>query len=845
MRFSLPLIIIFYFTSYACSANKELIGGDKNHTFISIVDIIRAKSLYNNNEYNRCINYSINALKNKNTNTSEYIELIAKSYEALEDYHNSINYYEKLIIETRHKTYSFKIKNYIKIARIYRKLESEFNLKKGIEYLQKAENLTRAYQNNINDLYTINNNLGNFYKLLNQKDKALKHYLKALSILNKTNNKSKLQLHLINLGVFNYNGVESSNSELELSKKYLKKALKINIKKHHSVIHKFLGIVNYLQNDTHNSLKHLNKSIETLLNINLKSIYELPRGFNIKQQDKKKLVFILYEKYYSWIKHYTQTKNKIILEYASQTLILAEKLIDDIFINIKDEKSQVFWRQQASYFYYLGAHLSYLNKNPEKTFYYTEKNKALLLLLNTIRTQNHSKIPSPILKTKKTITNQIANLQNIKKPKSSDSIDLLILNKKEKLREINTYIETNFINKENYKKSLVISSLKKNQKQIADGTIYFSFIWDKTENQFNTLYGIAFTNKYAEVFKINDIKKFEKIVNDYKKSLSNPHKKNEDKNKYISNAFNLYNKLFPTESIKKLLKKQKKVIIIPDNDLSTIPFEALITDLTTEKLFIENYEVNYALSLSYHKKNNDLKRNANKDFISFAPLNFKYDNLKPLKESQKEVDEIQKTLRGNIMMEDKATKQSFLSEINNYKIIHLSTHANANDSISPWIAFKNKKLYLNELYTAKNQAELVVINACNSSLGKINSGEGVFSLARGFFYSGAKSVISSLWNVNDKSNSEITINFYKYLKKDFTKSAALRQAKLDYLKTHSLSEASPYYWSSLILIGDDSAIQLKKNHNQLIYRAIVLILAIFLILFILFIKKSKILGNKF
>lgn len=171
--------------------------------------------------------------------------------------------------------------------------------------------------------------------------------------------------------------------------------------------------------------------------------------------------------------------------------------------------------------------------------------------------------------------------------------------------------------------------------------------------------------------------------------------------------------------------------------------------------------------------------------------------------------------------------------------MHLATHANASNETSPWIAFKNEKLYLNELYTIKNQAELVVLNACNSSLGKINNGEGIFSLARAFFYSGANSVVSSLWNVNDKSNTEITISFYNYLKEGKTKSAALRQAKLDYLTSHSLSESSPYYWSSLILIGDNSAIEL--NDNLLINS----ILGVLFLLFVIFrIKKSKIMGNK-
>ncbi|WAC03627.1 CHAT domain-containing protein [Lacinutrix neustonica] len=103
--------------------------------------------------------------------------------------------------------------------------------------------------------------------------------------------------------------------------------------------------------------------------------------------------------------------------------------------------------------------------------------------------------------------------------------------------------------------------------------------------------------------------------------------------------------------------------------------------------------------------------------------------------SKIETTTIGNQLDGLVLLDDSATKEHFFSKAKDYKIIHLSTHANANDSIAPWIAFKNEKLYLNELYTTKNQAELVMLNACNSSLGEMNAGEGVFSLARGFFYS--------------------------------------------------------------------------------------------------------------
>lgn len=93
-----------------------------------------------------------------------------------------------------------------------------------------------------------------------------------------------------------------------------------------------------------------------------------------------------------------------------------------------------------------------------------------------------------------------------------------------------------------------------------------------------------------------------------------------------------------------------------------------------------------------------------------------------------------------------------------------------------------------------------------------------------------------MWNVNDKSNAKITLSFYKYIKKGKSKSAALRQAKLDYLDTHSLSEASPYYWSSLILIGDDSVIQ-RLNTNT--YKYWITLPLILLILFFIIISKKK------
>ena len=149
-----------------------------------------------------------------------------------------------------------------------------------------------------------------------------------------------------------------------------------------------------------------------------------------------------------------------------------------------------------------------------------------------------------------------------------------------------------------------------------------------------------------------------------------------------------------------------------------------------------------------------------------------------------------------------ATKNNFLTSSGDYKILHLATHASSSNN--PAIYFSKDTLKLHELYTHKTNADLVVLSACETNLGEIKKGEGVFSLSRGFFYSGAKSVISSLWNVNDVSTSSIMKDFYTNLDLHQSKSEALNNAKRKYLKEHSLSEISPYYWASFVLIGDTS-----------------------------------------
>ncbi len=217
------------------------------------------------------------------------------------------------------------------------------------------------------------------------------------------------------------------------------------------------------------------------------------------------------------------------------------------------------------------------------------------------------------------------------------------------------------------------------------------------------------------------------------------------------------------------------------------------------------------------------RKTAKTSFLAFAPQNFNDKTLSPLVNSNNEVRTLEKYYNGTSFINEKATKETFLKNLGQASIIHLATHADAQDSITPWIAFYNEKLLLEELYFTKNNANLVFLSGCNTTIGKQEVGEGIISLARGFFYSGSQSVISSLWSIGDRSTSEIVESFYENLDNGQTKSMALHNAKLSYINNHTGSYISPHYWASFILLGEDDTVQNSSFNWWILFSVCVLI----------------------
>ncbi|MEJ7625128.1 MAG: CHAT domain-containing tetratricopeptide repeat protein [Pyrinomonadaceae bacterium] len=152
------------------------------------------------------------------------------------------------------------------------------------------------------------------------------------------------------------------------------------------------------------------------------------------------------------------------------------------------------------------------------------------------------------------------------------------------------------------------------------------------------------------------------------------------------------------------------------------------------------------------------------------------------------------------------------ADLANYRILHFATHGWL-DAERPQLSSvvmsligkngerKNGFLRLHEIYNLKLSADLVVLSACQTGIGKNISNEGVIGLTRGFMYAGARRIIASAWNVDDAATAELMRRVYRYLLVDkMSPSAALRAAQLSLSREPRWS--NPYFWAAFSIQGD-------------------------------------------
>lgn len=285
------------------------------------------------------------------------------------------------------------------------------------------------------------------------------------------------------------------------------------------------------------------------------------------------------------------------------------------------------------------------------------------------------------------------------------------------------------------------------------------------------------------------------------------------------------------------LENIKRLIIIPDDELNYLSFESL--KHKDDQYLVQEYAVQYQYSTALLKKENfDFSEHQTLSFAPFVYKNFSDSSLhfESLPNSFLEIS----NLDGKSFKDSSATKNNFLQNFSNYKVLHFATHAvvnNKNDELS-FIAFYPSSsntseflLYSKEISNLSlDKTNLVILSACETGAGNLVKGEGVMSLSRAFAYAGCSNIITSLWNANDFSTAYLTNKIHFYLDKNYPIDQALQKSKLDYLNDKSINPRlkNPFYWSHLIFIGNYTP-EKSSNYWWVVYLiAGVLVITVFL-----------------
>lgn len=315
----------------------------------------------------------------------------------------------------------------------------------------------------------------------------------------------------------------------------------------------------------------------------------------------------------------------------------------------------------------------------------------------------------------------------------------------------------------------------------------------------------------------------------------------------------------------------KKIIIIGDNILNQLPFEALLTEKPKNPksyknlpYLIKKNAVSYAPSFAFLgelRKRPQIDRKAKllaiapiysslklNDTISRSLLAMRSDTslLSALPNAKKEIKFAHKMAGGRLLKDKDASETEFKSIAQNYDILHLATHGLVNN-VSPLqskLLFADSKeqpddgfLHTYEIYNLQQSSQLVILSACNTGVGKNYGGEGMISLARGFLSSGSRSVMMTLWSVNDMSSSHLIQGFYKHMKDGKPLYTALTESKIDYLNTTDNLHSHPYFWTGYAIYGDAS-VTLRIFNNGYLHLTFLLI-ALVAIMTWLYIRKNR------
>ena len=528
--------------------------------------------------------------------------------------------------------------------------------------------------------------------------------------------------------------------------------------------------------------------------------------------------------------------DKAMAAKALETYYLADAVIDLLQQEQDVRAARLFWQKEAHELYEAALNTCLLLDQPEAALYFMEKSKAALLLDALLAADARKLIPDSIAQQEQGLTKAISQMEAALEDNPGNNTmrnELIALQSQR--RQLSSRLAENFPRYYNIRygqkpvSAVVLQQICQQQEQ----AIIQYFYGDES---IYTL--IAQPNQALKLLQLpTKIPVVDTAITNFLHFFQSASAIANQPEKYAQSAFHLQQMLLHTIT-PHLNVNTNKLCLVLDGPLHYLPFEALLEELPDRirlgslPYLIHQYAIGYAYSVTTLAKqlNSPYEPSIKKgEILVLAPFTVSGNaQFSALQSSTQEFDQLQSSYRGQFLKDEKATIAAFLQEAYHYPSIHLSTHAYTGQETPPAIAFRDSILSLPLLYSLQTKAQLVLLSACQTNTGGLLEGEGVMSLASGFAYTGAQSLISSLWNANDFTTADIFRRFYDAINQGSTKQLALQQSKLEYLNRTDINDAlkSPYYWGGFVFIGGDGPLHLAKANSYWWWAGVIGILVV-------------------
>jgi CHAT domain-containing protein len=281
------------------------------------------------------------------------------------------------------------------------------------------------------------------------------------------------------------------------------------------------------------------------------------------------------------------------------------------------------------------------------------------------------------------------------------------------------------------------------------------------------------------------------------------------------------------------LPESRYLVISPDGILRHLPFECLVDGQgqNSGRYLLEIVSVTYVPSASVLARLRQGPRNGPHafEFLGVAQPRARlagpaayatetdgegHPSLPFIPFAAEEVESVARTFpsqKRRIYLGEAATEMRIKEEdLRRFRILHFATHALADGVFPERSAIflgtdsppkEDGILWMGEVLDLRLASDLVVLSGCQTGLGQVLSAEGTVGLSWAFLSAGTSSIVVSLWNVNDRSTSQLMQAFYQKMHQGQSRATALRSAKRVMLGSERKAFRHPYYWAPFVLIG--------------------------------------------